>query len=135
MPLGSSSAAPVTKPGPSLANGWDRSRCHQLGAIVLFFSLGSFTTNLYANDGLSRTIDCADDQAIFDAPVEQNIDLPVACRAGARPLPVSPESRARQLAAPHPRWWATIETVTLVSPDGKLSKVESNRLVRKSVTP
>jgi hypothetical protein len=26
-------------------------------------------TIVYANDGLNRTIDCADDQMIFDAPV------------------------------------------------------------------
>ena len=30
---------------------------------------------------------------------------------------------------------STIETVILVSPDGKLSKAEYNGLVRKSVTP
>jgi ferredoxin len=40
-------------------------------------------TLLNANQGLNRTIDCADDQAIFDAAADQSIDLPVSCRAGS----------------------------------------------------
>jgi hypothetical protein len=30
-------AAPVTKPGPSLVNGWDRRRCHQPGRLFSSF--------------------------------------------------------------------------------------------------
>jgi ferredoxin len=33
--------------------------------------------------GLNRTIDCADDQTIFDAASDQDIDLPISCRAGS----------------------------------------------------
>jgi ferredoxin len=40
-------------------------------------------TLLNANEGLNRTIDCADDQSIFDAAADQDIDLPVSCRAGS----------------------------------------------------
>ena len=40
-------------------------------------------TLLNANQGLNCTIDCADDQAIFDAASDQSIDLPVSCRAGS----------------------------------------------------
>jgi ferredoxin len=36
-----------------------------------------------ASEGLNCTIDCADDQSIFDAAADQNIDLPVSCRAGS----------------------------------------------------
>ncbi|MEB3264087.1 MAG: 2Fe-2S iron-sulfur cluster-binding protein [Synechococcus sp.] len=35
------------------------------------------------NEELYRTIDCADNQSIYDAAADQNIDLPVSCRAGA----------------------------------------------------
>ncbi|MFM8604286.1 MAG: 2Fe-2S iron-sulfur cluster-binding protein [Cyanobium sp.] len=34
--------------------------------------------------GLNRTIDCADDQSIYDAAADQDIDLPISCRAGSR---------------------------------------------------
>jgi len=40
-------------------------------------------TLINAGEGLNRTIDCSDDQAIFDAAGDQGIDLPVSCRAGA----------------------------------------------------
>ena len=40
-------------------------------------------TLVNANEGLNRTIDCADDQSIFDAACDQDIDLPVSCRAGS----------------------------------------------------
>ena len=40
-------------------------------------------TLINANEGLNSTIDCADDQSIFDAAADQNIDLPVSCRAGS----------------------------------------------------
>lgn len=39
-------------------------------------------TLVNANEGLNRTIDCADDQSIFAAAADQDIDLPVSCRAG-----------------------------------------------------
>lgn len=39
-------------------------------------------TLINANEGLNRTIDCADDQSIFDAAADSDIDLPVSCRAG-----------------------------------------------------
>ena len=40
-------------------------------------------TLLNANEGINQTIDCADDQSIFDAAADQNIDLPISCRAGS----------------------------------------------------
>ena len=40
-------------------------------------------TLVNANEGLNCTIDCPDDQSIVDAAADQNIDLPVSCRAGS----------------------------------------------------
>lgn len=40
-------------------------------------------TLVNANEGLNRTIECADDQSIFDAASDQAIDLPISCRAGS----------------------------------------------------
>ncbi|MFN6133526.1 MAG: 2Fe-2S iron-sulfur cluster-binding protein [Synechococcaceae cyanobacterium] len=40
-------------------------------------------TLINAKEGLNRTIDCADNQSIFDAATDQDIDLPVSCRAGS----------------------------------------------------
>lgn len=40
-------------------------------------------TLVNASEGLNTTIDCADDQSIFDAAADQNIDLPISCRAGS----------------------------------------------------
>ncbi len=40
-------------------------------------------TLINASEGLNQTIDCADDQSIFDAAADQNIDLPISCRAGS----------------------------------------------------
>jgi ferredoxin len=40
-------------------------------------------TLVNANEGLNSTIDCADDQSIYDAAADQHIDLPVSCRAGS----------------------------------------------------
>ncbi|WP_019500360.1 ferredoxin [Pseudanabaena sp. PCC 6802] len=34
-------------------------------------------------EGLDRTIEVADDQYIFDAAEENDLDLPVSCRAGS----------------------------------------------------
>lgn len=38
-------------------------------------------TLINANEGMNRTIDCEDHQSIFDAAVDQDIDLPISCRA------------------------------------------------------
>ena len=40
-------------------------------------------TLLNAREGLNSTIDCADNQSIFDAAADQDINLPVSCRAGS----------------------------------------------------
>jgi ferredoxin len=40
-------------------------------------------TLVNANEGLDRTIDCGADQSIYDAAADQDIDLPVSCRAGS----------------------------------------------------
>ena len=40
-------------------------------------------TLINATEGLNRTIECGDDQTIFDAAADQDIDLPVSCRAGS----------------------------------------------------
>ena len=40
-------------------------------------------TLVNANEGLNRTIECADGQSIFDAAADQDIDLPISCRAGS----------------------------------------------------
>ncbi|MCP9882019.1 2Fe-2S iron-sulfur cluster binding domain-containing protein [Cyanobium sp. Alchichica 3B3-8F6] len=36
-----------------------------------------------ANEELNRTIECDDDQSIFDAAADQDIDLAISCRAGS----------------------------------------------------
>jgi ferredoxin len=33
--------------------------------------------------GINSTIDCADDQSIYDAAADNAIDLPISCRAGS----------------------------------------------------
>lgn len=40
-------------------------------------------TLVNADEGLNQTIEVADDQYIFDAAEEQEIDLPVSCRSGS----------------------------------------------------
>ena len=40
-------------------------------------------TLLNAREGLNSTIDCADNQSIFDAAADQDINLPASCRAGS----------------------------------------------------
>lgn len=40
-------------------------------------------TLVNSNQGLNRTIDCPEDQTIFDAAADHDIDLPISCRAGS----------------------------------------------------
>ncbi len=40
-------------------------------------------TLINANEGLNRTIDCGDNQSIYDAAADQDFDLPASCRAGS----------------------------------------------------
>lgn len=40
-------------------------------------------TLINSKEGLNRTIDCADNQSIYDAACDQDIDLPISCRAGS----------------------------------------------------
>jgi ferredoxin len=46
--------------------------------------MASFKVTLInAKEGLNRTIECQDNQTILDAAADQDIDLPVSCRAGS----------------------------------------------------
>ena len=36
-----------------------------------------------AKEGINSTIECSDDQTIYEAAADNNIDLPVSCRAGS----------------------------------------------------
>jgi ferredoxin len=40
-------------------------------------------TLINAAEGINSTIDCADDQSIYDAAADKDIDLPISCRAGS----------------------------------------------------
>ena len=40
-------------------------------------------TLVNASEGINSTVECNDDQSIFDAAGDQGIDLPVSCRAGS----------------------------------------------------
>jgi ferredoxin len=40
-------------------------------------------TLVNVNEGLNCTIDCSDEQSIYDAAADQDIDLPVSCRASS----------------------------------------------------
>lgn len=42
-----------------------------------------YTVKLINDEGLDSTIEVADDQTIFDAAEEQDIDLPISCRSGS----------------------------------------------------
>jgi len=55
-----------------------------LDLLALPAAMATYKVTLVnANEGLNSTIDCADDQSIFDAAADQDIDLPVSCRAGS----------------------------------------------------
>jgi ferredoxin len=40
-------------------------------------------TLINAGEGINSTITCNDDQSIYDAAADNNIDLPISCRAGS----------------------------------------------------
>jgi ferredoxin len=46
--------------------------------------MASFKVTLInAAEGINSTISCADDQSIYDAAADNDIDLPISCRAGS----------------------------------------------------
>ncbi|MEO1374629.1 MAG: 2Fe-2S iron-sulfur cluster-binding protein [Cyanobacteria bacterium J06635_10] len=43
----------------------------------------TYKVTLFNDEGLDKTIEVEDDQYIFDAAEEQDIDLPISCRSGS----------------------------------------------------
>jgi ferredoxin len=56
----------------------------QAGPLARPAAMATYKLTLVnANMGLNRTIDCGDNQSIYDAAADQDIDLPMSCRAGS----------------------------------------------------
>lgn len=46
--------------------------------------MATYTVTLTnAKEGINRSIQCGDTQSIYDAAAENDIDLPISCRAGS----------------------------------------------------
>ncbi|MDJ0675784.1 MAG: 2Fe-2S iron-sulfur cluster-binding protein [Calothrix sp. MO_167.B42] len=45
--------------------------------------MATYKVTLINDEGLNKTIEVEDDQYIFDAAEEEDIDLPVSCRSGS----------------------------------------------------
>ena len=55
-----------------------------LGIVFQTDTMASYKITLInAKEGINSTIDCGDDQSIYDAAADNNIDLPISCRAGS----------------------------------------------------
>ena len=45
--------------------------------------MATYKVTLINDEGLNKTIEVGDDQYIFDAAEEEDIDLPISCRSGS----------------------------------------------------
>ncbi|MEM7579628.1 MAG: 2Fe-2S iron-sulfur cluster-binding protein [Cyanobacteria bacterium P01_A01_bin.80] len=45
--------------------------------------MATYKVTLINDEGLNKTIEVEDDQNIFDAAEEEDIDLPISCRSGS----------------------------------------------------